>query len=700
MCWNEETAQKPVEDVVRSIHGEYYLHPPSLVSRPITDIDKVKLLESFELYDQEYKSLLGDYLQPDADLSVLVRDTLVEARKITPNPSQEMEFNEKSKQAIPALLARIFVMFTVLKSGESYNRIETAGGSSELGVKLLIKPHNIQILTLLYMFGCGSSISTSLQSQLKQIRTGEGKSMILGAAAALLVLLGFRVRAVCYSEYLSNRDHKLFEEVFARFGLQRHVKYSTIREYAEDSIAARGDFRDLTEKLLRGTLAKSKPSTTKILRENSRLEVLLIDEVDVFFGPEFYGKTHNIATCIREPEVAEILTRIWNAFNQGGRSYQLGDIQSMPEYSTLLNKLPGHKYVVDNEISNMLKEVKEVDAIPYYLNQDKDKIGYKEMDSVLYTISYGYRTVFAYLKESENLRQKEDTLLRELVMQISLGRFSYANISPYRIIGLSGTLQILGDREKRVLGQYGLNKYTYMPSVYGLSNFKFDKAGSGIYFEGNESDFYHRLIKEIRAATSSKQAVIVFFSDDLRLKKFTNSPFYCQLGRHKNTLTESTILFDKEYIINKAATAGQVTLSPAIFGRGTDFFCKDQTVEKNGGVHIIQTFLSKDLSEEVQIQGRTARQGKQGSYQLILLESDLENEFGVSRGEMHQVARCDRYKWLCKIREQYQKNQAEIMEGNLQQASQVDKETREYFDLLIEGDFDGAQKVFRSLYEI
>lgn len=144
MCWNEETAQKPVEDVVGSISGEFH-HPQSRVSRPITDIDNTKLLHSFEIYDQEYKSLLGDYLQPDADLNILVHRTLAEARQIMPNPNTGMKFDEKLKKKVPILLASVFAMFTVLKSGESYNRIEIAGGSSELGLKLLMKPHNIQV---------------------------------------------------------------------------------------------------------------------------------------------------------------------------------------------------------------------------------------------------------------------------------------------------------------------------------------------------------------------------------------------------------------------------------------------------------------------------------------------------------------------------------------------------------------------------
>ena len=43
------------------------------------------------------------------------------------------------------------------------------------------------------------------------------------------------------------------------------------------------------------------------------------------------------------------------------------------------------------------------------------------------------------------------------------------------------------------------------------------------------------------------------------------------------------------------------------YGRGTDFICNDKIVEKEGGVHIILTFKPEDVSEEIQIMGRTAR---------------------------------------------------------------------------------------------
>ena len=43
-----------------------------------------------------------------------------------------------------------------------------------------------------------------------------------------------------------------------------------------------------------------------------------------------------------------------------------------------------------------------------------------------------------------------------------------------------------------------------------------------------------------------------------------------------------------------------------------------------GGLHVIQTFFTNDYSEEIQIRGRTRRQGTTGSYELIVWKEELE----------------------------------------------------------------------------
>eukprot|EP00957_Ditylum_brightwellii_P107756 8220808-Ditylum_brightwellii.AAC.1 len=226
------------------------------------------------------------------------------------------------------------------------------------------------------------------------------------------------------------------------------------------------------------------------------------------------------------------------------------------------------------------------------------------MDSISYEVTYGYRTVFAYLQEAEkdNLKEKDKVLASALYIPLSCGQFSYANISPERILGVSGTLSALGRYENHVLAKYGVDTFMYVPSVYGESNFQFDKAGDGIRVESNISDYYHSITDQIQTVIKQKRSVIVFFQDNAHLKDFTNSPFYHKLGRQKKLLTEDISNNDKEFVISKAATVGQVTISTAVFGRGTDFFCKDETIQRNGGVHVIQAFLSEEESEEIQIQ--------------------------------------------------------------------------------------------------
>ena len=692
MVWNQEVSQKPAEDVVQHIRGEIHATPTRF---DVLDIDHKRLLNSFMNYEMEYKSLVGDYIKPDADLNALVQKTVSLARQAAPLNNVN-DWGDDLKAKIPAILAGVFSLLTVVKSGASYNRIEEATGSSKLGEKLLMKPHNIQVLSLLFMLGCGSSGPTSLENQLMQIRTGEGKSMILGAASIMFALLGFRVCTVCYSEYLSDRDFRLFEEVFDRFGLSNLIAYSKITASAEDATARKGDIRSMTESLLRGKLVpaqtapnsfctiasssvpqstshgKSGPRSTpsKQLRKrerdasekmseddhggsqsndertaqlsvnyarlscntvagqtdssedidsintheevtkkrsylelsasndegelkivssigDERKEILLVDEVDVFFGNEFYGQTYNQVVEIREPEIEEILKKIWTSWSQCGRRLKLSDIKSMPEYARLLAKLSSFSFLLENEISLMLNQVSKVDDVPYYLDVENDRIGYRVMDSISYDATYGYSTCFAYLKESSKLKNR-GTLSRVLAMPVSCGRFSYANISPHRIIGVSGTLQALSANEREILLKYGLSKFIYVPSVYGASNFDFDKAGEGIKFENNKSDFFHRISAEISSSAKAKRAVVVFFRDRAKLDEFVGSPTYRHLSRHKKLLTEDMPTNEKTFVISKAATAGQITLSTAVFGRGTDFFCKDDVVQSNGGVHIIQ----------------------------------------------------------------------------------------------------------------
>lgn len=67
-----------------------------------------------------------------------------------------------------------------------------------------------------------------------------------------------------------------------------------------------------------------------------------------------------------------------------------------------------------------------------------------------------------------------------------------------------------------------------------------------------------------------------------------------------------------------------------------------------GGLVVIQTFLSEDLSEEVQIRGRTGRQGTSGTYLMILNVPDL-SKFNIDLEDIK--ASGNYYETLCQFRD-------------------------------------------------
>lgn len=117
-----------------------------------------------------------------------------------------------------------------------------------------------------------------------------------------------------------------------------------------------------------------------------------------------------------------------------------------------------------------------------------------------------------------------------------------------------------------------------------------------------------------------RRPVMVFFRTKKALLDFNASSQARQLKELcvVQTITEEVDPTEKEGLFQKATTAGVVSLLIRDYGRGTDFKCFDDNVLVAGGVHVIQAFYSTDCSEFTQIKGRTARQGSDGSFRLVI----------------------------------------------------------------------------------
>jgi len=111
-------------------------------------------------------------------------------------------------------------------------------------------------------------------------------------------------------------------------------------------------------------------------------------------------------------------------------------------------------------------------------------------------------------------------------------------------------------------------------------------------------------------------------------------------------LTEELNESEKERAVKESTKVNAVTFATRIFGRGTDFVVRDKLVINSGGIHIIQTFLSSSKSEEIQIKGRTARQGSRGSYSIVLLDNELKDYTNKDIESLKLMSSIEKYSQL------------------------------------------------------
>ena len=186
------------------------------------------------------------------------------------------------------------------------------------------KPHEIQVVSIVLLLSIVQSKGETLANRMAEIGTGEGKSIVLAIVSAYLAVVGFNVRYVCYSQYLSDRDEDAFKKLFDVLDVSDKIKYGTFNKVCEEILnPGNVDFKSEVQKMI---LKKESRfgfinalfrtfGLTNFSRENNEISksktVLLIDEADVFFNNDFYGQSYRPAIKLESPEIKTFLRKVW-----------------------------------------------------------------------------------------------------------------------------------------------------------------------------------------------------------------------------------------------------------------------------------------------------------------------------------------------------------------------------------------------------
>jgi hypothetical protein len=599
----------------------------------------------------------------------------------------DMRFVDRVRE----LMVQLFLYWTLSNSTHYFDNVggQAAGRAADDSSWMYLKqPHAGQIISIFRMFGidCGVGSEQELQNHFVQVGTGEGKSVVLAITSCIFALLGKDVHCVCYSEYLYKRDQADFKPLFEAFNVERSIKYGTFQDLCESYLNRRGDIRHSVQSIVECPTGQAwcrggaEPSD---FPADDVPKVLLIDEVDVFFKGDFYGCAYRPTAALRDETVSALLDYVWSCRdgfvpapgsgdNWGSRHTTLakfkgsplcGDCADLtdttqplctscedryrgsPQYQACVARYPDWEYYIDEAIKQMLGDLKTFRTPKYKYDVIGDRIGYHIQDRIDFKTVDGYKTLFAYYQAAHEGKISAAALKEQKCIRIDCGAYSYAEIPKIydHLMGVSGTLEALQDAERDILySAYKVQRLTYTASVYS-------DATSKLTFSDSDTDVKIVSVGEHSAAIAEQirarrgvpcdptlfLPVLVFFKTSALVKAFKKylADNGMLEGATIRTVTEENTT-DKEDLIRQAVRAGTVTLLSRELGRGTDFYVYSDSIDAAGGVVVIQTFLSEDVSEEVQIKGRTARQGNNGSYCLVLSEQDLLTDFNVDAASL------------------------------------------------------------------
>ncbi|CAF3594708.1 unnamed protein product [Rotaria socialis] len=188
---------------------------------------------------------------------------------------------------------------------------------------------------------------------------------------------------------------------------------------------------------------------------------------------------------------------------------------------------------------------------------------------------------------------------------------------------------------------------------------------------------------------------------DIQLPKklitFYNSSELSSIKHDVQIITETVSVKERELCIKRAATVGKVTLLTRTFGRGTDFICRNQQLLLNGGIHVLQTFFSEELSEEYQIMGRGARQGDRGSYRMILSDKDLEWVLGASwEEELPKIVGTTLYQTLNEARNLHYESKCGAKGVGIAQCKREHKDSKDFMAALSSGNIVAVKEFLKK----
>jgi preprotein translocase subunit SecA len=485
----------------------------------------------------------------------------------------------------------------------------------EFGIYL----YSTQVLVVLGLIASG-------KNHLAQVKTGEGKTVVIALLAFVLAMQGRAVDIITSSRSLAIRDQKQFNHYFEIFGVtSSHIcSEDQKREQFKGQIlygpVTDFEFAFMREKLFGVSLYGARPM------EN--FDCAIVDEVDNLVidtasnSARISYPSEESYHWVYDPISQFVIENFTNGFIIDGQASELRKFlnKAMPiSYKEPLAKLTDEQLEIwMTSAYQAYYKLKE--NVDYIIAEKKNwrNIVLKKLEIVDTENTGG---IMSSSRWSQGIHEflevkHEMTVENESLTPIALSHSVFYGF--YKtILGISGTL---GDVEERaeIDKIYDIQCFD-IPS--NLPNRRVDAAPQ--ILETNK-EYIEAIKSSIMRESKQGRPILVLC---LTIKDSIELGNVLKLNEVNYQLLNAVQECSEETIISRAGKPGVVTIATNVAGRGTNINLSKKSIEA-GGLHVILTFYPTKRVED-QGKGRAGRNGEPGSTEMFLSIEKIKTKSSI-----------------------------------------------------------------------
>lgn len=468
------------------------------------------------------------------------------------------------------------------------------------------------------------------QSQIAQMQTGEGKTLVQTLPTYVMALYGKGTHIITANEYLATRDYEQMKPLFEFFGLTVGLNISGLENEEKQAVyncdITYGTGTEFGFDYLRDHMVQSDAQIVQ-----RPLFYALIDEVDSILIDEARTPLIIAGKSNASLNLFPIMQLVIHSF-QDSEDYdyypETKQIVLLDSGADRLEAAFGIENVYDSEHREFMHIAMQTLRAKVVMRKDVDYI--VKTDKIMIVDPYTGRVMegrtfsdglHQAIEAKEKVSIKEENNTQASIMIQHYFRL-YKHVS-----GMTGSAVPSRDEFWET---YNL-RVTEIPT--NKPNKRVDMQ-TLVYL--TSEDKMKKIVEETKIQHEMGRPVLIGTTSIEQSEQLSS---YLHDLEIQHSILNAKTEEDEADIISNAGQLNKIMLATNMAGRGTDIILGESVVEL-GGLHIIGTELHSSPRIDMQLCGRGGRQGDPGSTQFIVsLEDELfhyydEDEFAKYKGKV------------------------------------------------------------------